>query len=79
MGKARNLLLEGYNVVACAQGGAISCAPPFLFLCLPHITYHFVSNMSDKDSDDLHKEVHGSPGRKTSITEVNLNKNLDAK
>lgn len=35
--------------------------------------------MSDKDSDDLHKEVYGSSDRKTSITEVNLNKNLDAK
>jgi len=35
--------------------------------------------MSDKDSDGLQKEVHNGSVRKTSFTEVDLNKNLSAK
>jgi hypothetical protein len=35
--------------------------------------------MSDKDSDGFQKEVHNDVVRSTSVTEINLNKNLDAK
>jgi hypothetical protein len=35
--------------------------------------------MSDKDSDDLQKEVHNGSVRKTSVTAINMNKNLAAK
>jgi hypothetical protein len=35
--------------------------------------------MADKDSDGFQKEVHNDVVRSTSVAEVNLNQNLDAK
>lgn len=35
--------------------------------------------MSEKDDNDLQKEVHTDAVRSHSVTDVNLNKNLDAK
>jgi hypothetical protein len=37
------------------------------------------AKMTDKDSDGFQKDVHNDVVRSTSVTEVNLNKNLDAK
>jgi hypothetical protein len=35
--------------------------------------------MADKDSDGFQKEVHNDVVTSTSVAEVNLNQNLDAK
>ena len=35
--------------------------------------------MADKDSDGSQKDIHNDLVRSTSVTEINLNKNLDAK
>jgi hypothetical protein len=53
-------------------------------LSFPHHTTSvaqrlLVAKMADKDNDGFQKEVHNDVVRSTSVAEVNLNQNLDAK
>lgn len=73
-------LSEGYIIIARAQVidpfRVISHSPsPIPCPVLSYLT----SKMSEKDGVSLQKELHDSPPRRTSLTEVDLNKNLSAK
>lgn len=74
----RAQLCEGYIDGSLARGRIRH------FLSFPHhsfsVAHHLlVVKMADKDSDGSQKDVHNDVVRSTSVTEVNLNKNLDAK
>lgn len=60
--------------------GFFSCIFPFLFHHPVPDTVLACIKMSDKDSSDgIQKEVLNGSVRRTSFTEVDLNKNLSAK
>ena len=79
IGKAGSELSEGYITMARAHGGCC-----FVHLSIPLLhpepnPIKLATDMSEKDGIGLQKEIHNGSVRRTSFTEVDLNKNLSAK